>query len=449
MLLGGIVALVCVCISFHDEQTYAGIDLRPKIVGARALLSGRDPYATTWNPAEGERLLNPRQRIPGPSGNTYAPTLLLFLYGPTCWLSFRILRLIWWCAEWAALGASVYWLSSLVKPPALRRIFVLVAVLFFVNSSVMRLHAERGQYYVFLLFTGTLGWFLHEKGNRRGFWGMVVLGFLGALRPTYAIMALPLWLLKFRREAIILVLSCAVFISLTLPVGGLRAWKRYVENVDVTQAAMQDPALLERLFGPAQEVPHVLEGMDFRPQLPARITSTTFIQFMQPRLTGDPTNKMHWAWLHLNLEEPSADQWLLRIDHLLAAVSVGLFALCSWWNRGGVKSFRMALFIGVVLALDIDYFLPQRYFNDMLFLWPIALSFPVLFCRRAAFPCLVLLASGLLFGHSIIPTTEWSLITSLRSFLVMGASNALALASLAWPSRSAPPPKAHLGIDPA
>jgi hypothetical protein len=431
LTLGFLLLFVNFLVSWSDKTQYAGVDLRPKIVGARALIAGRDPYSYTWSPSDGERYLDPTHRIPGPNGNTYAPSMLLFIYAPTCWMDFKTLRTFWFFAEWAAMLLSIYLLSRLLKNPKLRTIFILIALFFFTNSTFWRLHVERGQYYVFLLLIGSLGWTVYERGGAWRMGGMALLGALAAFRPTYALIGLPLFLLGFRREILVFSISFATVLLMTLPVGGLRVWHRYLENVNLIQASQMDTTLTERLFGPAQSLPTLVEGVDFRRMMFARSTSTTFIQLLKPRLSGDPANAMHYPFLHITMDEAKANMYLLRIDHGLAAAFVILFAALAWLNRGGVTSFRIALLTGVVLAMDIDYFLPQRYsHNDVLFLWLLALALPLLFYRRKALLPLFLVAAGLFFGHSLFPTTEWSFITSLRNLLLMAGFNILVLETL-------------------
>ncbi|MFN9977475.1 MAG: hypothetical protein ACK58T_46980, partial [Phycisphaerae bacterium] len=58
----------------------------------------------------------------------------------------------------------------LIHDSAARVWFWIVALGLFGGSSFLRLHVERGQYYVFVVFLLSLGYFLQRKLHHRGAW---------------------------------------------------------------------------------------------------------------------------------------------------------------------------------------------------------------------------------------------------------------------------------------
>ena len=62
LILLGLVSFVN---SARDAYNYGGVDLRNRIVGARAIWSGIDPYTFDWQPGMSQRLLDPSRRSPG------------------------------------------------------------------------------------------------------------------------------------------------------------------------------------------------------------------------------------------------------------------------------------------------------------------------------------------------------------------------------------------------
>src|SRR5882724_6376238 len=76
-----VITVVAIAFSLMDLHDYAGIDLRNRVVGARALLLSHDPYATDWHPGVPLELADPQQRYPGFSRVSAVPPVL-FAYVP-------------------------------------------------------------------------------------------------------------------------------------------------------------------------------------------------------------------------------------------------------------------------------------------------------------------------------------------------------------------------------
>src|SRR5580704_4496517 len=59
LAVGSALSFVVLMVSLSDVGRYAGIDFRNRIVGARVLLTGQDPYTFCWQPGMPEELLDP------------------------------------------------------------------------------------------------------------------------------------------------------------------------------------------------------------------------------------------------------------------------------------------------------------------------------------------------------------------------------------------------------
>ena len=151
--------------TIRDVDQYGGTDLRIRVVGARALTRGLNPYTLSQS-ADTDPLLRDPDHVQL-SRCTYPPTLLLF-YSPFSELSYPVQRKLWALLEWSAFFASVWLLSSLIHDSAARVWFWIVAAGLFGGSAFWRLHVERGQYYVFVVFLLSLGYFLQRKLHHRG-----------------------------------------------------------------------------------------------------------------------------------------------------------------------------------------------------------------------------------------------------------------------------------------
>ena len=187
--------LVNVWHSYHDVQNYGGTDLRVRIVGARALVRGVNPY--TMQQTED---LDPALRDPDQSGLsrcTYPPTLLWF-YAPLSSLKYLTQRVIWAVLEWCAFIASVVVLSACIESRNTRYWFLVAAIGLFGSSFFWRLHVERGQYYIFVVLLISIGMLVLLKTQQTVvagiFWAIAI-----CLRPTVGLLVVP-WLMGTQRR---------------------------------------------------------------------------------------------------------------------------------------------------------------------------------------------------------------------------------------------------------
>ena len=254
------VLAVCaaLAVSVDDVRTYPGEDLRPKVLGARALLRGLDPYTYEAGPGTPEELQDYTRTYAKLTRVTYAPTLLA-LYAPLAPLPYGAQRVFWAVAEWAALLASLLLLLRTLRGPRARLLYFCAACVLFAASAFWRLHVERGQYYVFLLLlvSAALVLLLHERPRE---WPAgLLLGAAVALRPTLAVLVPMLFVLRLRRTALSACAAAAVAVLLTLPLAGIDGWLSYQGSVRLLERAMLGDPEANRALGKAARPPAVLE----------------------------------------------------------------------------------------------------------------------------------------------------------------------------------------------
>lgn len=206
--LGFLLAFAVLAIGFSTSRhwLYHGNDLRNRIVGARALEAGIDPYdIATYNEGAIPRkeLLDPYSWQLGFSAVTATPTTLIFyrLYSNGDWSA---VRKFWSGFEWSALLLSCIAFGLAVPDRRLGGWIAFGLAVVMVRAPQWRFHANLGQYYIFpaalvcidcaLLWSG--------RANRAGWF----IGLAAAFRPTVVVLAPVLWLLGHRRAAI----ACAV-----------------------------------------------------------------------------------------------------------------------------------------------------------------------------------------------------------------------------------------------
>jgi hypothetical protein len=246
-----------------DLFQYAGIDLRNRIVGARALVQSIDPYTIEWRPGMPLDLADPSQRYPGVSRVSAAPSLLL-LYMPFAELPYRTQQIIWWALQWAALGITIAVLARSFRNEADRNIFLLIAVICFVGSWFWRLHVERGQYYIFSTMLLSLDLAVLRDKGRRPKWLGIPSGIAVAIKPTNVILVPMLWFLGERRAALGAVFVAALVVAASLYPSGPQVWSSFLSTIQDAAAAEMYPDFASKHFGPVQAVaPRVIEGVDF------------------------------------------------------------------------------------------------------------------------------------------------------------------------------------------
>lgn len=428
ILLGAslLVVAVALLVSFDDVRTYGGEDLRPRVLGARALLSGLDPYTYEVTPQTPETLLDHTRPFARITRATYSPALL-FLYGPLSDLPWGAQRAIWAALEWAALFGTVLVLALCLRRPRDRVALCAVASLCFAGSYFFRLHVERGQYYVFLALllslwcAGVVGR-AGSRGARPGTgagtgagpgespWAGVPLGIAIALRPSLAVLIPLAFLLGLRRSALGAILAALALAGLTLPLAGVSGWLHFVRHAGlIGRWALRDPATLA-LLGKPVPVPAVLEGHDFSRLLPGLSGNTAIGGVLQAAFAGSSSA----------LE--TLRSWWPRVSPLLALGAVAATLALVLWGGLRRRAVTTRLALALVAALLVDYCLPIRIsYADVLFLPPLALLLPALLSRRLprVFPTLIL--TGFICGAAFA-TVSWKIGypgALIRSALVM------------------------------
>lgn len=263
--------------SLTDAAVFSGVDLRDKVVAGRAWLLGLDPYRFAWTAdmPHADELLDASRRVPGPSRSTYVPTVIA-LYSLTSPLPYGAQRMTWWALEWAALLASVVTLVRLQGRRLGRVDFLIVSLAAFAGAYVWRLHAERGQYYVFLVLLEALGlWALARRDDSA--WHGLAWGTVMALRPTTAALLPFLALAKRWRTAGGAAAWAFALVALTLALGMGPYWPSFLDNARELEAWVHDPYYFLNTYGPRVEIPAEAEGMVLNRELYLGTWNTTTV----------------------------------------------------------------------------------------------------------------------------------------------------------------------------
>jgi hypothetical protein len=367
LLLAGAIALAALAFrtSWQDVHLNGGVDLRGRVVGARAMLAGEDPYRMPPNSQLPESLQDiERWRHPSLHRVAVPPTLLA-VFGVFAGLPYPTQRMIWFALSWAALLVSFAVLAASVADRNLRLAFVAMALVFVAASPSWRLHVERGQYYVFLLLLMAVAAHRAFARGRDDWMAGAWLGLAVALRPTMVVALILFWILRWRRAAVAGIVAAAVCAALTLPVAGISVWRDYPQAVGDWQNEVmfhdwsKVPPLPEKMF---------VDGADFRTTLYPRSADLTSLVVLSLIRGG------------LHVQAPPA-LWL-GLNNILGLIAVAAPAFFLWRRRAQLSS--TAILTGsLMLALYGEYFLPVRWgYADVCLILPLGFLLPYLWPRR-------------------------------------------------------------------
>lgn len=350
-----------------DREAYPGIDLRAKIVGARLLIRGMNPYYDLRREHHPDHLRTLNE-------NTYSPALLL-LYAPLCELGWNAQRTIYFALDWAAI-LLCYFILARTLPQEVSRIALWTAFVFlFIASFGFRLHLERGQYYVELALLTALS-ARHLLRNSDSWLHSLPLGLLVLLRPTYAICILCALLLRRYRSAAYAIGICMVLFSAALPITGLRIWKNYFMEIRANQLESVDAA-----YGLSHPAPiadtMTIEGIDYSKFLtyPGFLVDRTLVGVAHSSVSPALARIVHTI-------APSSVKFLqLNTACLLLMCGFDLMVLLGFWRHRAEGSIPIAF---VFLApLNLELFAPQRFaYCDVTILAPALLILAAALKRR-------------------------------------------------------------------
>jgi hypothetical protein len=416
--------------SLGDVRESPGTDLRARVVGAREMILGIDPYFVPAKTNQIDALQDPDRYVAICSRCTYSPALLC-LYVPFANLPYQTQRYIWFGFEWMALAASIILLRGMLRGRLLKNTFTAISLLFFVDSVFWRVHVERGQYYIFivLLFSLTARLILgrgndyEDPDGRDKWWYGIPLGIAAALRLTPFAAVLPLWVMGFRRTAIGAAVAALLCLSATLPIGGVKLWESYFRCVSIHSRLILDQDYLKSEKAKLPPLPDSAEGMTYRRMLNAPDVNMTFAAEVLQPLSHE------FAWM------PGMSKWetISRCGAIFVAL---LFPFILRRRSPFQPAEKIAA--AILCVLLVDFFLPIRNsYADITFLVPLGLLITWMLRNETGYVCFAVIVLGLAMCHSMLPVTNS--IPMMRPPILMGGFLAYMAMRTFQPLRPAEP----------
>jgi len=363
--------------SFHDVLRFNGVDLRPKITGARGIVQGLDPYNINWNSSMSEKILDPKEgHPPGPSRSTYSPSLLTFFI-PFSFLPYKIIRIIWWMIEWSLMFFSIGILNSKIKLKKNRFYFLSISLFFFCSSYMWRLHLERGQYYILLVFLISIIIYYLDDWKKYSLRIGLLIGLLISFRITYIPIILFLLIYKKVKIGLISGITLIFIIFFTSIIGNNNIWKSYFNNINEWEEIIVDPA---------NRINH-----EWKKEYPTHAENLNLRKF----LARKSFNEVIWFRLK-NDFGIDYDYYINKVIILILIFTSSVFI----YFTSDKSDIYLKFFIMFSVVSLFAFFGPQRHlYTNVIFLPLIALFYNLDFRNIHLFGLLFSLA----IGHTLIP----------------------------------------------
>jgi hypothetical protein len=395
--------VMAVLMDFNNTCKFGGVDLRNRVVGARLLLAGKDPYTYKWKPGEPERFLDKCDNFSMPVNRVTASPAALLLYAPLAWLDYSYIRVAWFFIQWACFFTLAAMLAACARAGAARNAMLLVLAVVFAMGDSWRMHVERGQVYVlFALLLAAAYWVGRKENDRASLACGLILGVTAALRPPLILVAAP-FLLTWRWRTL-LGIAVGVLLAAGLPVlfGGWNCWHNFFHAADLW--GRYSLGQLDWLSGTASfPLPTEVEGV--------YNLSLYFKQFLE---TNSSLGKV--------LRLPNVE--CLEVVFVFLLVAYG-WLLGHVWRPG--RKLTTFLIAGITCGMLAEFFVPAPRYSYSNITWavPVCLlliqegSWVLLKSKLA--PLLIL---GLIFANGVASLARWNYLilgdfTLLSYFLIV------------------------------
>ena len=107
LTIAALISLMGFIVDLKNTITYPGTDLRNRVVGARLMLEGIDPYFFKWQPGLSEKLYDPLDIPSEFLSKLSVPPTVLVLHSAIAGLSYMQQKLIWLFVQWLALIGTI------------------------------------------------------------------------------------------------------------------------------------------------------------------------------------------------------------------------------------------------------------------------------------------------------------------------------------------------------
>ena len=362
-----VAASIAICVfviwqSIRDFQKSPVADLRNRVVGARCLMDGRDPYEL------------PGAQIPeyyrAWTRTTISPAHLL-LYAPLRNLSYAAQRKLYYITDLFFLVGCLIALGNLVQDHLPRPLMLFLFAALLVLDAALRLNLARGQSYLQLLLLASVS-ALGVRKDGRTWIPPVVFSILLLFRPSYVLALAALLLMRYRRFAARTLIALGLLVVPTVLLTGVGVWRSYFRMIydeaeDHLQRAILGDEEMQRtaIRLNRQIIIPTIEGID----------SHSFLRLQGFEHDRTFLGALDFRSLHKNNAKLP---WISETE--LRTLNLALALLCA--SAGLYIAFRLRfqrdvlvqLAFAFLLPIDFETFGPQKAaYTDLLLALPLIL----------------------------------------------------------------------------
>ena len=341
-----VITIISFLIDLKNTLTYPGTDLRNRVVGARLMLEGIDPYFFKWQPGLSERFYDPLDIPTKLLSKLSVPPTVLVVHSLFAGLTYLQQKIIWLIVQWAALIGTILVFVKTSNSPAKTNLILITGFLF-VNSLFWRFHVNSGQIYIVYVFLLSIAWFfLKHSSNYNKFLSGIFVGITISLRPSFILFFIPFIVSNEYLFCLGGMLGTIASIALSLPIVGAFIWQRYV----LTMLGMTG----------------IIDLNTYLPLKPLRekIISNSNITYPKTIEGFDPSvrNPLEGYYLDntslydvLNALSIPSKRYILLISFIATML---LLALCIWKLSRNNKNINLLFLWGSLISLIGDFFIP-------------------------------------------------------------------------------------------
>lgn len=355
IIVASTIAVMGFAVDLLNTLNTPGIDFRNRIVGARLMRMGLDPYYFKWTPSQSEILLDPLDKPTSPITRTTVSPSNLALFEPIANLPYKTLRLFWFAFQWIALLLSLFILARNSKSKEKAMCIWIVGLIFVSGSHAWHVHIYVGQIYILYIFALALAYQLVISPHRLGpIAGGLLIGLTAAMRFPVALIGLPM--LIYCRWKILMwsVIGFVIGVGGPMLIAGAGIWKSYY-----TAMRIHGRIQYSWLQLPRGNVPQIIEGMDWskKPLSPVLVSSDSSILGTFNQLFG------------INIASSII---------FVLAIAVLLMACILFVYRKKNPSVSLVFQIGLVFVFISEFLLPGARIVYQDIIWLILLSLVVI-----------------------------------------------------------------------
>ena len=380
---------------FKNTFIYGGIDLRPRVIGARLLLEGIDPYHYKWSPDDSELLLDPKDMPDKPMPRIGVTPAYLVLHLPAAKLPYKIQRIIWFFLQSLFLLLSISIFAKSTDSKTKSKLIWIIGLLFISGNTFWRLHVERGQQYILFVFLITLAFWLSKRNFKYGtIIAGFIIGFTVTLRPPIILMGIPILIYKKWKLLIGSIIGLICGIASPLILTDISIWNKYYSAM---QFLGKTPHSFGSPWGESYQSIYnfkIIEGMDNLAK--------------NANIGTDNSSLQAIFFDYLGIEITTNTLILALISILLIIVVL----LLVFYKKN--ISVSIVFLVGITLVFIAEFFIPAARYSYYNIIWLIPLALIIInhdSIRSLLNRTIVFLFLGLFFSISIPFTPGGNLIS--------------------------------------